>query len=426
MPCSSLQLSFPSPSLLFRSLYYFCLFHFSPRQKQKTISFSLLLLFASIKKMELVKELLVTGVIAVLFSFLIAKFVSLALSSGDSSHHDDSQSQNVDREVFAAAEIVGEEEEEKRMMEELLYRERLDVEGPKSEMRTEFVEQVTEKVHEFVMGSSSVEEAKESATREEILLESEAGAQELVEAVLIEEEKEDKLKEEGDFDDEDVKQVNLVSSNRENRGEEPIGVELNVVEEIGVAGSDSEERVEEIDVDEDDDWEGIERSELEKIFGEAAKFVEESGDKDERLASAGSDLQMELYGLHKIATEGPCREQPPMALKVSARAKWNAWQRLGSMSPEAAMEQYIALLLERAPGWMEDKPSGDNKPGSSELENLVAVTPDLSTLSSRQPNFTDEMTCTDPESKPVAEERDPTGGSNLDSRPKNDKHCSAA
>ena len=98
---------------------------------------------------------------------------------------------------------------------------------------------------------------------------------------------------------------------------------------------------------------------------------------------------------------------------------------------------------------------GDNKPGSSELENLVAVTPDLSTLSSRQPNFTDEMyvlnvwlfpssilyllvsfpglfislllsydtitalicrTCTDPESKPVAEERDPTGGSNLDSR----------
>ncbi|KAB5526617.1 hypothetical protein DKX38_020464 [Salix brachista] len=393
--------------------------------------------------MELVKELLVTGVIAVLFSFLIAKFVSLALSSGDSSHHDDSQSQNVDREVFAAAEIVGEEEEEKGMMEELLYRERLDVEGPKSEMRTEFVEQVTEKVHEFVMGS---EEAKESATREEILLESEAGAQELVEAVLIEEEKEAKLKEEGDFDDEDVKQVNLVSSNRENRGEEPIGVELNVVEEIGVAGSDSEERVEEIDVDEDDDWEGIERSELEKIFGEAAKFVEESGDKDERLASAGSDLQMELYGLHKIATEGPCREQPPMALKVSARAKWtsivfsrtsdvlmailcfppclghwlrcarNAWQRLGSMSPEAAMEQYIALLLERAPGWMEDKPSGDNKPGSSELENLVAVTPDLSTLSSRQPNFTDEMTCTDPESKPVAEERDPTGGSNLDSR----------
>ncbi|KAJ6878659.1 hypothetical protein NC652_032255 [Populus alba x Populus x berolinensis] len=135
-----------------------------------------------------------------------------------------------------------------------------------------------------------------------------------------------------------------------------------------------------------------------------------------RLASVGSDLQMELYGLHKIATEGPCREQPPMALKVyhsnflvekntmillslfgnlelsllplqpfhrlvwsksfsfsstldclqllcmSDRGHWlrcarNAWQRLGNMSPEAAMEQYIALVLERAPGWMEEKPS---------------------------------------------------------------------
>ena len=88
------------------------------------------------------------------------------------------------------------------------------------------------------------------------------------------------------------------------------------------------------------------------------------------------------------------------------------------------------------------------------MENLVAVTPDLSTLSSRQPNFTDEMyvpeclaispfnlyflvrfclfislllcydtitilicrTCRSPELKPVAEEGDPTGGSNLDSR----------
>ncbi|KAL9386029.1 hypothetical protein Peur_023039 [Populus x canadensis] len=377
--------------------------------------------------MELVKELFVTGVIAVLFSFLIAKLVSMAMSSGDSSHHDDSQTQNVDREAFSAAEIVG-EEEEKGMMEELRYRERLEVEGLKSEMRTEFVEQVTEKVYEFVTGISSVEHAKDSATRDEILLESETEVQELIEAILKEEEEEDRLKE-GEFYDEDVKQANLVSSNRVNREEELIGVELNVVEEIGVAGSDSKERIEEIEVNEvedDDDWEGIERSELEKIFGEAAKFVEESGNKDERLASVGSDLQMELYGLHKIATEGPCREQPPMALKVSARAKWNAWQRLGNMSPEAAMEQYIALVLEKAPGWMEEKPSGDNKPGSSEVENLVAVTPDLSTLSSRQPNFTDEMTCRSPEPKPVAEEGDPTGGSNLDSRPKNDKHCPAA
>ncbi|CAK7347455.1 unnamed protein product [Dovyalis caffra] len=374
--------------------------------------------------MELVKELFVTAVIAVLFSFLIAKLVSMAMSNGDSSN--DSQSKNVDRQV-TAADIVG-EEREKVMTEELLLRERLEVEGLKSEMRTEFVEQLTEKVDEFVAVISAVEDVKESANRDEILPETEAHelAQELVEAILKEEE--DKLKggdfdeEEvkgGEFDEEEVKQVNLVGSIRENREEEPIGIELNVVEEeIGTFETDSKEKIEEVEVndDEDDDWEGIERSEMETIFGEAAKFVEESGDKDERLASVGTDVQMELYGLHKVATEGPCREQPPMALKVSARAKWNAWQRLGNMSPEAAMEQYIALVSDRAPGWMEAKPSGEDKPGSSEVANPVAVTPDISTSSFRQPNFTDEMTCRNPELKLVAEERDLTGRSDLDNR----------
>jgi len=46
---------------------------------------------------------------------------------------------------------------------------------------------------------------------------------------------------------------------------------------------------------------------------------------------------------------------------MSDRGNWlrcarNAWQRLGNMSPEAAMEQYIVLVSDRAPGWMEDKP----------------------------------------------------------------------
>lgn len=32
----------------------------------------------------------------------------------------------------------------------------------------------------------------------------------------------------------------------------------------------------------------------------------------------------------------------------------NAWQSLGNMSPDAAMEQYVALLSDKVPGWMED------------------------------------------------------------------------
>ncbi|KAM0001098.1 putative acyl-CoA-binding protein, ACBP [Helianthus debilis subsp. tardiflorus] len=99
--------------------------------------------------------------------------------------------------------------------------------------------------------------------------------------------------------------------------------------------------------DSDDDWEGVERSDLEKVFAMAADY----GKLDDGLQSLGSDVQMQLYALHKVATEGPCREAQPMALKVSARAKWNSWQKLGNMNPDVAMEKYIALLSEVAPGW---------------------------------------------------------------------------
>ncbi|KAL7607020.1 hypothetical protein Lser_V15G19057 [Lactuca serriola] len=104
---------------------------------------------------------------------------------------------------------------------------------------------------------------------------------------------------------------------------------------------------EEDDSDSDDDWEGIERSDLEKMFAMAADY----GKQDDHLQSLGSDIQMQLYGLHKVATEGPCHEAQPIALKLSARSKWNAWQKLGNMDPDVAMEQYITLLSEKVPEW---------------------------------------------------------------------------
>jgi hypothetical protein len=93
-----------------------------------------------------------------------------------------------------------------------------------------------------------------------------------------------------------------------------------VVEEISEEKStemlvSGEEKVD----DEDDwEWEGIERSEVEKMFMEATEFVAEKG----YIGNCDDDLEMELYGLHKVAMEGPCRESQPMALKLSARAKW--------------------------------------------------------------------------------------------------------
>ncbi|XP_047308412.1 acyl-CoA-binding domain-containing protein 3-like [Impatiens glandulifera] len=67
----------------------------------------------------------------------------------------------------------------------------------------------------------------------------------------------------------------------------------------------------------EDDWEGVEQSKLQKVFNQASKFV--AGMSEDIW---GNDLHMQLYGLHKVALEGPCQEPQPMAIKLSARSKW--------------------------------------------------------------------------------------------------------
>ncbi|KAK9163719.1 hypothetical protein Syun_004621 [Stephania yunnanensis] len=108
--------------------------------------------------------------------------------------------------------------------------------------------------------------------------------------------------------------------------------------------------------DDDDGWEGIERSGIEKRFDAAVKFVEDNSDC---LSKLDGNARMQLYALCKAAIEGPCYEPPPMALMVSARAKWNAWRKLGNMSPAVAMEQYIFILSEGIPGWEGEKSDKD-------------------------------------------------------------------
>lgn len=73
-----------------------------------------------------------------------------------------------------------------------------------------------------------------------------------------------------------------------------------------------------------DDWEGVERSELEKTFGEAIVFAnskKRNGGGDGG-GGIGEDLMLELYGLQKVALQGPCHVSQPMALNLSARSKW--------------------------------------------------------------------------------------------------------
>ncbi|KAJ0490189.1 putative acyl-CoA-binding protein, ACBP [Helianthus annuus] len=109
----------------------------------------------------------------------------------------------------------------------------------------------------------------------------------------------------------------------------------------------------EVKVDEvfDDDWQGIETTELEKTFGAAVAFMDSKSSAD-RVNLMDNEVKVELYGLHKVAIEGSCFEPQPMALKVSARANWNSWKRLENLGREDAMEQYITLLSQHVPDWI--------------------------------------------------------------------------
>ncbi|KAF9603252.1 hypothetical protein IFM89_034585, partial [Coptis chinensis] len=58
-----------------------------------------------------------------------------------------------------------------------------------------------------------------------------------------------------------------------------------------------------------------------------------------------NEVILELFGLDKIATHGPCNDaHQPSPLKVLNHAKWDAWQRLGDMDVEEAMCHYISII----------------------------------------------------------------------------------
>ncbi|KAM0878245.1 hypothetical protein ACQ4PT_035004 [Festuca glaucescens] len=110
-----------------------------------------------------------------------------------------------------------------------------------------------------------------------------------------------------------------------------------------------------------EEWEGIERSEVEKRFGAAAAFAASDAGVA-ALSKLDSDVQLQLQGLLKVAVDGPCYDSAqPLTLRPSSRAKWVSWQKLGNMHPEIAMGRYMDLLSEFIPGWMGDKASSTKR-----------------------------------------------------------------
>ncbi|XP_038717096.1 acyl-CoA-binding domain-containing protein 3-like isoform X2 [Tripterygium wilfordii] len=348
--------------------------------------------------MELLQELFLTAFVAVFFSFLVAKLVSMAMA-GDS--FDDLNlklsNKGVDEEVI--------------MEEELQYNQKQQTvqcfgSGNKTEIMSEPVDKVDRfdaenlRLHQISESDEGVEEIETECSELPIIFSSEQAT----------------VDETGEIDletDDVIGETIEVDATAIKLGHESVVIQTSEEAEVAESdkeGKDKEEK--EIEID-DEDWEGIEKSELEKAFTAAAKFVE-TEEKVGRLAHLGSNVEMEMYGLHKIATEGTCREPQPMALKVSARAKWNAWQRLGSMSPEMAMEQYIEHLSEQVPGWIEDNLAHSSKE-TSEAGMGINISPKTNTFSAHQLEFPTERAL---EMKPCTEGGGTTGGSKMDNMAK--------
>jgi Acyl CoA binding protein len=80
----------------------------------------------------------------------------------------------------------------------------------------------------------------------------------------------------------------------------------------------------------EEDWEGIERTDTEKQFAVAASYAT-SASGTGSLANLSNEVRLQLYGLHKVATEGPCYESHPLAVRTSTRAKWYVYTTILSL-----------------------------------------------------------------------------------------------
>ncbi|KAM7520957.1 hypothetical protein LguiB_019919 [Lonicera macranthoides] len=298
--------------------------------------------------MELLLELFMTAFVAICFSFLVAQIVSMV----------DHSLARRDLGLQHSSKIV---EEEEPLTEDLKFDRALEVEGTQSKRRVQFVvEQVVGKLDEFqgqgsVADSSFDEQLVDTCCEEEELcgastrIDAEENSDQVSQVVGLsvnspglvrgyQSEEVNESTEGGEFgsvregkiinqlkieneqpydDDETVEELGTADLGANQSGD----VDDRRSGDKGELNGIDEEKKGQVSDDEDADWEGIETSEMEKVFAMAANYVALGG-KDDRLSNLESDVQMQFYGLHKVAMEGPCHEAQPMALKVSARAKW--------------------------------------------------------------------------------------------------------
>jgi len=113
---------------------------------------------------------------------------------------------------------------------------------------------------------------------------------------------------------------------------------------------------------------------LEMLFNEAANVVQNyatAGSSSSNSSKPTDSQLLELYGLYKVATTGPCKESQPGIFNMRARTKWSAWKNKSKMTQVDAMQEYVTQVMEIY-NWVpcdeecqQKKPSGGFAPAVS-------------------------------------------------------------
>eukprot|EP01114_Cavostelium_apophysatum_P014340 TRINITY_DN3692_c0_g1_i1.p1 TRINITY_DN3692_c0_g1~~TRINITY_DN3692_c0_g1_i1.p1 ORF type:complete len:121 (+),score=20.91 TRINITY_DN3692_c0_g1_i1:113-475(+) len=93
------------------------------------------------------------------------------------------------------------------------------------------------------------------------------------------------------------------------------------------------------------------KTDVTQKFKRAVEFIQNLPQDGPYQPSAQEKL--DFYGLFKQATDGPNTTKKPSMLNVVAKAKWEAWTKLGKIGKEDAMRRYVQKVLEvskKAPG----------------------------------------------------------------------------
>uniref|UniRef100_A0A8C5RXL2 Enoyl-CoA delta isomerase 2 n=1 Tax=Laticauda laticaudata TaxID=8630 RepID=A0A8C5RXL2_LATLA len=84
-----------------------------------------------------------------------------------------------------------------------------------------------------------------------------------------------------------------------------------------------------------------------------------------------NDIKLKLYALYKQATVGSCNIPKPSMLDFVNKAKWDAWNSLGSMTQDNARQSYIELVSSLIPA--EPSPVNEIPSGSKSIYETLEI-----------------------------------------------------